>query len=297
MSRPVFVVGAGRSGTTAVLELTAGCPESEGIPRLSGAFPRSSRLIGAWQRSLVPLPARAGSPSSECIGWLREAGFRPDRIDAQLVPQELDDYRTEVDRLRSRLLPWTTKSRAKVTLLKSTSSIIRVSALAEGIPEALFLHVVRHPVAVANSLARVGFFPAMPLWWAQQQTPLALVRGDSRKLPAVGVVHWYHQLSAGLSALEALSPDRKFEFRYEQPDPAGLAEFLDLDRASLEAQFANFRSASSVVESPTLNDIASVFDPAPIRQLAESLGYSLDGSSGSITGRGFPLPSSRKEHG
>lgn len=274
MSRPVFIVGSGRSGTTAVLKLAANSEGCEGIPRLSGAYPQLSPLTATWVRSPLPVPERVATPSSECIGWFREAGFVPDAIGSNL-PQQLSDHLDEVETLRRRVESWTSRSAVAVTLVKSTASIVRVPALAAGIPEASFVHVLRHPASVAKSLAAVGFFPDMGLWWADGLTPNQLTGNDPSLLASVGLSHWFHQVSTGKAGFDELPAERQFEFRYEAPDPEALARFLGVPTTSMVESFAGFRSGGPAVVNLDWDFVSGLVDPDRLRALAAEVGYEL----------------------
>ena len=77
-------------------------------------------------------------------------------------------------------------------LLKNTGATARVDAFAAALPEAKFVYIARDGRAVAASLARVGFFPKLPLWWAEGKTPTDLA-STFGSVALVAAEHWARQ--------------------------------------------------------------------------------------------------------
>lgn len=214
--RFLFIVGSGRSGTTAYQSYLDGYPSLQTFPRLAAAKPSLTPLAGMLRR--VPgAPERLVRPSGEAQRLLEEMGASTRRqqvLKRRLEAEdaaELDAARLErrADQLRA------TNKEAPTVLLKNTLNTARVEALARVFPDAVFHHVIRHPGRVIESLLAVDFFVGMTLWWdGRTVEQYAADEGLTRE--GVAARHWVRQVSDCLDGLASVPESRKSTVKYDE---------------------------------------------------------------------------------
>ena len=97
---------------------------------------------------------------------------------------------------------------------KNTRNARRIPYLASVFPDACFVHVVRHPVEVARSLAQVAFWADLPIWWAGGRTPRELT--DEGVDPLVLAARfWSRELAVVRRDRAGIPADRFHDVRYE----------------------------------------------------------------------------------
>ena len=220
LEKPVlFVVGSGRSGTTLVYELICAHPRaawisnysqrSASLARFNPPVPRAFKQGGhRWARRPVE-------------GYRLYDRVRPDSgSEPQLTSVDLTD--PERRRLREAVAAHLRPRRVRFFVNKNTRNSRRVGYLAAAFPEARFVHVVRHPIPAAASLARVEFFPGLPAFWRDGQ-PVSelLAAGGEPELLAAEL--WAYETASCRAALAQLPPHQAIELRYEElvQDPHG----------------------------------------------------------------------------
>jgi omega-hydroxy-beta-dihydromenaquinone-9 sulfotransferase len=225
----IFVLGAGRSGTTLLYKLLCMHPAlgwisnhlvrapwlpeitaSHRLFRLSpeswhgmwfspdgNAYLRARRLI----RRIAPTPTegervytRCGIPTFPSPDW---------RIDDGQVQGLHSTFR--------RLLR---AQGASALVSKRTANNRRIGQLFEAFPQAKFVHIVRDGRAVAASLLRVPWWPDHGLWWRDLKTPAQLVAAGERELE-IAARNWVEELTVIERGIARLPADQVTEFSYE----------------------------------------------------------------------------------
>ncbi|MBW2123994.1 MAG: sulfotransferase [Deltaproteobacteria bacterium] len=171
IDRPIFIIGVERSGTTLLYSLLANHPDLYWLSRLDSAIPgcplfssviRRLVAFGMSRAIYVAIPGTISRsqglmPPSECLPyWRRIFGWGTE--DNYLIPDDrfiekhvTDDMRKHLYRdLRIR----TNFSGKKRMLFKQPGLSLRTRFINDVFPDAIFLHVIRDPVA--NWLSLVG---------------------------------------------------------------------------------------------------------------------------------------------
>lgn len=207
-----FVVGSGRSGTTALYQRLCADLDVSFISSIGGSYPRLA--VPAALAGRVT-DRRGFGPSNESVELLDRFGLGHSavrRVGRALNASDVDPRSGEqfvklLDRISR-------ASSANGMLIKNTGATARVSAMAAAAPEARFVHIVRDGRAVAASLTRVGFFADLPLWWSAGRTARDL-EAEYGSIPLVAAEHWARQVGSARSSLDLLPAERWLEVRYE----------------------------------------------------------------------------------
>jgi len=129
---------------------------------------------------------------------------------------------------------------------------------------------VRDGRAVAASLARVGFFKELPLWWANRVPACDLV-SEYGCLELVAAEHWRRQVTAALNSLSEL-PDRFQQVKYEDlvADPSA-----ELENVRAFAWDSPFRDSvgfkTGAVKASSVDRWRQTLSPELQEQLNEAL--------------------------
>lgn len=226
----VFLLGAGRSGTTLLYKLLSAhrdiaylssyqnrwpaWPSLALMHRLLNHFPEFKREAWfkkeggayfnerrAWQQFIIPTPTEAEPIYQSCgLPLTPDSNFQPNYQLAACLNAKFE---------RIRIL-----TGAKVLLTKRTANNRRISALTHIFPAAKYIHLVRDGRAVAYSLPRVAWWDDHMLYWAGK-TPKQMVSegADPLMLAATNWVEEMKSLEAGLPLIESA---RLLEVRYEK---------------------------------------------------------------------------------
>jgi hypothetical protein len=206
----LFVVGAGRSGTSVLRSVLDGHSQLAVTHEGRFVYPLSRRRaqyeraggfdVAAFAADLTADPAVRGN-----------LGFGPDDVAAALAGEPVADYPDAVRRVFAHYAALRGKPRYGD---KMPAYVLHVAALASTFPEARFVHIIRDGRDVALSVMAI---PGEP------QDPVALA------------IDWRRRVTAGRRDGARLGAPRYHEVRYEQlvAEPAdvvsGLCRFLDLD--------------------------------------------------------------------
>lgn len=226
----VFLLGAGRSGTTLLYKVLSAhpgiaylsnyqnrwpdWPSTALLHRLLNRFPEAKRKAwfkkggGAyfnekrnWLQSLIPTPAEAESVYHSCGLPLTPA---PDfQVDTRLVTC----LNTKLGRIRN-------LSGARVLLTKRTANNRRIPQLARIFPDAKYIHLVRDGRAVAYSLPRVSWWGDHVLYWAGK-TPSQMVFEGADPL-VLAATNWVEEMKSLETGLPLIEPANLLEVRYEK---------------------------------------------------------------------------------
>lgn len=216
--KPVFVVGSGRSGTTAVFDSLVQAFDAAFLPRLT----RKSKRLARWSVQAATYPAlrrATGSilePCAESPFLYDHPGMRPTDTVVRGRAMRTDEVPEAWSRNASRQIHSTARAFDQPLFVsKSTANCARVRALGTLTPKARVLYVVRDPRAVALSLDRVDFWAEMPLWWLGMRVSEAQSQGQ----PSIDLAlqHWVHQNEAIQEALEDPDVDLDVhQIKYEE---------------------------------------------------------------------------------
>jgi len=242
---PIFIVGAGRSGSTAFHHAFARHPHVSWVSKILDVYPNGERLNAALLRGLdSPLlgtALRRGiiepghlKPSEAYAYWEQIApGFSEpfrDLLASDLTERTKQQLRDAVDRLVVDGRP---------TPLIKITGWPRMGYLLEAFPDAKFVHVVRDGRAVVNSIMQIDFWEGWKGtkgWRGLEMTPEQKARWDAsgQSFVTLGAMELSDMLDAMVTATPLVPGEQFTEIRYEdlcdQPVDtfAAVAEFCEL---------------------------------------------------------------------
>lgn len=237
---PIFIVGAGRSGSSIFYEMFCEHPRAAWMSTLCDKYPdkpdRNRQLMGWIDAPVIgPLLKRKYYPAECYQFWNRlYRGFaRPCR---DLVAADV----TEAARasIAQALPTLVTKRRSR--LLAKITGWPRVGFLSAIFPDARFVHVYRDGRAVANSLMQVDFWSGWEGPWVWRRGALSLAyqkewEQQGQSFVALAGIEWKIVMDAMEAAKERLPSRSLLEVRYEDfaADPVGslknITQFCGLD--------------------------------------------------------------------
>ncbi|MGH7510448.1 MAG: sulfotransferase family protein [Gemmatimonadales bacterium] len=241
VSKPIFIVGTGRCGSTAFHSLLATHPETMWLSGFAEEFPDRP----AWNRWAVtavgnPLVRRILGkrikPGENYGFWYRHAyGFAEpgrDMVAADVTPRVRNQVRSVLEAM---LTPKHSRMLVKLT------GWSRIGFLNEIFPDAKFIHIVRDGRAVASSLLHISSWQWRgwygPYSW--RYGPLspedqAVWEASNRSFAVLAGLQWRIHIRSLEAGRQAIEPGRFLEVRYEtfceQPVETcrRVAEFADL---------------------------------------------------------------------
>jgi hypothetical protein len=245
--RVVFLVGAGRSGTTLVYKLLCLHPhvayisnyDEWRLPAGRAAGMVASNLdakIAAWfggggnayfvrrplLKRMFPTPVE-GEPIYRRCGMplFPDRSYRPD-------PRTVSSLRRCFDEIRR-------GAGGQLLVSKRTSNNRRIPALDAAFPGARYIHIIRDGRDVADSLLRVEWWSRHRVWWDGRTAEQMERNGeDSLIIAARNWVYEIRELAWGLGTIEQ---ERVMELRYEDllANPVEhldrMYSFMGVDRA------------------------------------------------------------------
>lgn len=244
----VFLVGAGRSGTTLLYKLLCLHPDVAYISNYENRlewFPdgiaaravswRLDQKLRAWfnqggnayftnrplLRKAFPTPHEGESVFEACgVPLFPARGELPDEQTARRL-------RERFDRIRRR-------AGARTFLSKRTANNRRIEYLTAIFPDARFVHLVRDGREVARSLASVAWWDRHKVWW-DGRTPLEMENSGEDRL-AICARNWVREFEEVRTQLASVDRSRVMELRYEEllQEPVRhlekVLQFLGLER-------------------------------------------------------------------
>ena len=255
---PIFIVGAGRSGSTAFHHCFARHPHVSWVSKVLDLYPKGEKLNSAILRGLdTPLVGAALAkgviepghlkPSEAYAYWESIApGFSEpfrDLLASDLTERTKSNLQAAVDRLVVDGRPH--------PLIKITGWP-RMGYLLEAFPEAKFIHVVRDGRAVVNSIMQVDFWEGWrgtKGWRGQAMTPDQQQRWDDsgQSFVTLAAMELSDMLDAMVTATSLVPKSQFFEITYEAlcDDPVASFEsavsFCDMSMtADFERSVADF---------------------------------------------------------
>lgn len=218
--KPIFLIGTGRCGSTAIHTLFSMHPAAAWLSDLCDRFPNHpeyNRLL----MQIFSIPAIGSllsvrfKPGENYEFWTRLApGFRRPFRDLKAT----DLTAAEKNKVSAVMARMTTIQRNRL-LLKLTGWP-RIGFLNEIYPEAYFIHIVRDGRAVANSLLQVDFWdgwagPDRWRWGRLSHEQNLTWENTGRSFVALAGLEWVLMLEAVREAKQRLAKDRFLEVRYE----------------------------------------------------------------------------------
>lgn len=243
-SRVIFLLGAGRSGTTLLYKLLSvhrsvaylsnyqnrypnwpslaylqfvlnQFPEyklKSWFTKQGGAYFNERRL---WMHSIVPTPSEAESVYASCgVPLIPVDGYIPQ-------PQVVECLQNKFEYIRQ-------ISRGKILLSKRTANNYRIPILNQIFPDAKYIHLVRDGRAVAYSLLRVAWWNDHVLYWAGK-TPRQMIAAGFNPLE-LAAREWVEEMQSLEQGIALIQSSRMLEVRYDEllRDPRGqLQRILD----------------------------------------------------------------------
>lgn len=243
---PIFIVGAGRSGSTAFHHCLARHPHVSWVSKILDVLPKAEKLNGALLKGLdTPLIGAALSrgmiepghlkPSEAYAYWERIApGFSEpfrDLVETDLTERTKSNLQAAVERL--------TIDGRPTPLIKITGWP-RIGYLQAAFPDAKFIHIVRDGRAVVNSIMQIDFWEGWrgtKGWRGLDMTPAQAERWDAsgQSFVTLGAMELADMFDAMVAATPLVSENRFLELRYEDlcDDPTGafdaVCDFSDLE--------------------------------------------------------------------
>lgn len=250
--RPVFIIGAPRSGSTLLYQVLTECFD---VGYLSNAHCAHHWDPSRFERAHRPLAARGESrfasthgatreawEPSECGDyWYRFVARRPHRI----TPDDVDER--AVIELRSSVRELIAAFGAPV-VYKNLLCSLRLPLIARALPEALFVVIERDEVANARSLlaGRIARFGDAATWWSAEPPSIDALRELPAEQQVLGQVR---DLLACVTADAArIGEDRFHHVQYERlcADPRGEVERF-AQFAGSHGMMLNERAARSLL--------------------------------------------------
>jgi integrase len=241
ISKPIFLMGSGRSGTTVLFHHLSSHPQLcwfsnysnhlNWIPmmpvtqRILKAGASGSRLAGDSQsnegRKFSVRPAEGKK-------LYKKVGLPSDRKYTE------DDYDTvtaaRFRKLIWRHIYWSGKPRF---ITKDTANVQRARLLNKLFPDALYIHLIRDGRAVTNSMIKKNWLPVLDLWWTGDKA-IDHVHEYEDPVELMGL-HWKYNVEEMLRLGELVGPRYK-EVRYEdlvqnvRGTISEVMDFLELDK-------------------------------------------------------------------
>ncbi|MEZ6121563.1 MAG: sulfotransferase [Planctomycetaceae bacterium] len=229
LEAPVFILGCWRSGTTHLHQLLC-LDQRFGFPNMyQTMYPHTFLLSEPWLRPLLDLM----TPRKRFMDNMKQGLQEPHEDEMALAilcqrsnmlswafPKNAEIYdrflsfqqvcETDRDRWKQSLDLFVRKVSLKTgrrLVLKSPNHTARMQLISELYPNAVFLHIHRHPYDVYRSLCHM-VRNVQPVW--------ALQRMDPQQIPEL-VIRTYKLLyDAYLDQKAAVIPDRLFEVSYQR---------------------------------------------------------------------------------
>jgi hypothetical protein len=244
----VFIVGAGRSGTTLLYKMLCLHPEVAYISNYESRLPWFPDGIAAravsWRldQKLRAWFNRGGNAYFTNRPVLKKAFPTPhegesvfEACGVPLFPArgELPDEET-ARRLRGRFERIRRRAGARTFLSKRTANNRRIQYLSAIFPDARFVHLVRDGREVARSLASVSWWDRHKVWW-DGRTALEMENAGEDRL-SICARNWVREFEEVRVQLASVDPSRVMELRFEEllQEPVRhlekVLQFLGLER-------------------------------------------------------------------
>lgn len=242
IKKPIFIIGAGRSGTSLLYSILALHPEVCWFSNLTDRYPKISilplfhrvmfvpflsnimqyRIIKAKRPSLKP--SEAGTIYHSYLGFENTKKMTEDEL--------TEDMERNLKKIIRNHLKFTGKQRF---LNKQTANTQRIQVINKMFPDAYFIHIIRDGRAVANSCLNVSWWNEIVLWWFGDK-PYKWQEMGKEPIELCGL-HWKRDVEELLQN-KYLFKNRYLEVKYEDliRDPINnlnlILGFCELDNSS-----------------------------------------------------------------
>ncbi len=229
-SNVVFLLGAGRSGTTLLYKLLSIHKNVAYLSNYQNRYPKWCFLAylqhilnlfpeykrkswfkehgdayfndrRKWLHSIVPTPSEAESMYAGCgIPSIFADDF-------YVQPQVVDCLKNRFECVRR-------KSGGKVLLTKRTANNRRIPILRQIFPDAKYIHLIKDGRAVAHSLLRVAWWDDHVLYWTGK-TPRQMIAEGSSPLE-LAARNWVEEMQSLEKGMALVQNNQVLEVRYDE---------------------------------------------------------------------------------
>ena len=226
---PVFIIGAGRSGTTLLYKMLCLHSDIAWISNYCNKFPKylflsfinrinhlfKSKCCSIWfsknsnanvrhrnqLKRLFPAPVEG-----EIIYTLCGIPVFPD--------ESWNINKKQKKRIISSFERIKFYQRARVFITKRTANNRRIAQLIKVFPNAKFIHIMRDGRAVAYSLLNVDWWDEHKVWWWNQKTPRQW-KAEGNDPIEMASRNWVEEINVIQNGLKFASDEQICEIRYE----------------------------------------------------------------------------------
>jgi sulfotransferase family protein len=159
---PVFVMGCHRSGTNLLYDMLLS----------SGGFAIYRGLLPVFETLIPRFGGLDQRHNRERLlqTWLRSKGFRRTGVNADTLSSRiLNECNSGADFIRVVMESVAQDQGAQRWAVYDPDNVLHIESLKAGIPNALFLHIIRDGRDIALSLKKMGGFSPLP--WDRAETP------------------------------------------------------------------------------------------------------------------------------
>lgn len=157
MSAPFFIVGASRSGTT-MMRLLLNAHSQIGVPKELAYFEQCA-IAGGLENWHDP-QFKTGTFEDFVRGFVKKKHVALQQVDTEkLVNEILQTGKTSLDvPIRKTLAAWGEEEGKTIWGEKTPKNLFYVDYIHQMLPDAHFIHIIRDPRAVVNSMNRFARF-------------------------------------------------------------------------------------------------------------------------------------------
>lgn len=283
--KPIFIVGVERSGTTLLYSILANHPDLYWLSRLDSLLPKNPMLACLIRRTVRFLRpndtyvARPGTisksngliPPSECLPYWKPI-FKWGNVENYLIE---DDYFNEndLDEKTKENIHIDLKKRLHLmdrerVLFKQTGFTLKLRYINALFPDALILHVIRHPIAHLGALVRAKEREKTKFWGVKVPGWKRYIDADFTQQAIFQLLTAAEVIENDLPYLER-STQRYFRIKYEDLISSPLKttkqvlSFCDLDLVpNIESAFEGIRPTNYFhSETQSLVDLKKILSP------------------------------------
>ncbi len=247
----VFLVGAGRSGTTLLYKILSLHPKLAYVSNYDNKFPKwfPSGLIVRLFKRHVKLERemwfkKEGNAYLVTRRWLKRLFPAPSEAEAvysrcglPLHPEQSYQITDNVKKcLSTRFKHIQALSGCDAVVSKRTANNRRIPWLQQAIPDARYIHLIREGRDVAYSLSQVAWWPHHVTFWAGS-TPAELEQKGVNPLE-ICAKNWVEEVNGIKKGLASIEKENILEMRYEdllsQPldELRKMTDFIGLTQSS-----------------------------------------------------------------
>lgn len=227
---PVFIIGAGRSGTTLLYKMLCLHSEIAWISNYCSKFPNCLflSLLNRINHILKNKCRSIWFTSNSNANFTQRNKLKrlfPSPVEGEIIytrcgiPVFPDDLWNITEKQKKSLINTFEKLKyyqgASVFLSKRTANNRRIVQLNKVFPNAKFIHIIRDGRAVSFSLINAKWWNDHKVWWWDQKTPRQWEAEGNNPLE-MAACNWVEEIEVIQKALTSVSPDQIFEIRYEE---------------------------------------------------------------------------------